>query len=59
LCSRRGCSGCAAIDARAFRDAAGRVQVSVGPFCYINGEDGIALADEALRSEIASLFPAM
>ncbi len=35
------------------------IPVSVGPFCYINGEDGIALADEALRSEIASTFPAM
>lgn len=35
------------------------IPISVGPFCYINGEDGIALADEALRSEIASRFPAM
>ena len=35
------------------------IPISAGPFCYINGEDGIALADEALRSEIASGFPAM
>jgi hypothetical protein len=35
------------------------IPISVGPFCYINGEDGIALGDEALRSEIASRFPAM
>jgi len=35
------------------------IPISVGPFCYINGEDGIALADEVLRSEIASKFPAM
>ena len=35
------------------------IPVSIGPFCYINGEDGIAIADEALRSEIASRFPAM
>jgi hypothetical protein len=35
------------------------IPISVGPFCYINGEDGIALADETLRSEIASRFPAM
>jgi hypothetical protein len=30
-----------------------------GPFGYINGKDGIALAAEALRSEIASRFPVM
>ena len=35
------------------------IPISAGPFCYINVEDGIALADEALRSEIASKFPAM
>jgi len=35
------------------------IPISVGPFCYINGEDGIALANEGLRSEIASTFPAM
>jgi hypothetical protein len=35
------------------------IPVSVGPFCYINGEDGLALADEALRNNIASKFPAM
>lgn len=35
------------------------IPISAGPFCYINGEDGIALADEALRTEIASKFPAM
>jgi len=35
------------------------IPISAGPFCYINVEDGVALADEALRSEIASNFPAM
>jgi hypothetical protein len=33
------------------------IPVSQGPFCYINAEDGIALADEALRQEIASRHP--
>jgi hypothetical protein len=35
------------------------IPISAGPFCAINGEDGIALADEALRREIASSYPAM
>lgn len=34
------------------------IPVSQGPFCYINAEDGIVLADETLRSEIARLYPA-
>ena len=35
------------------------IPISLGPFCAINAEDGIALADEALRSEIAARFPSM
>ena len=35
------------------------IPVSRGPFCYINAEDGIALADVWLRAEIARAFPAM
>jgi hypothetical protein len=34
------------------------IPVSRGPFCYINGEDGIVLADETLRAELASRYPA-
>ncbi len=34
------------------------IPVSKGPFCYANAEDGIALADEALRAEIAARYPA-
>ncbi|MGD0226177.1 MAG: hypothetical protein ABSF71_27915 [Terriglobia bacterium] len=34
------------------------IPVSRGPFCYINAEDGIVLADEKLRAELASRFPA-
>lgn len=34
------------------------IPVSRGPFCYINAEDGIVLADETLRAELASRFPA-
>ena len=34
------------------------IPVSRGPFCYSNAEDGIALADEALRAELAQRFPA-
>jgi hypothetical protein len=30
------------------------IPVSEGPFCYSNAEDGIALADEALRTDIAN-----
>jgi hypothetical protein len=33
------------------------IPVSQGPFCTINAEDGIALADEALREEIAARYP--
>jgi len=35
------------------------IPVSSGPFCYVNAEDGIVLADEALRHEIAARFPGM
>jgi hypothetical protein len=35
------------------------IPIAAGPFCYINAEDGIALADEALRTEIKSRFPAI
>jgi len=34
------------------------IPVSRGPFCFINGEDGIVLADEKLRAELASHHPA-
>ena len=34
------------------------IPVSKGSFCYANAEDGIALADEALRAEIATRHPA-
>ena len=34
------------------------IPVSKGPFCYINAEDGIALADAALRDAIAARWPA-
>jgi hypothetical protein len=33
------------------------IPVSQGPFCYVNAEDGIALADETLRAEIAVRYP--
>lgn len=33
------------------------IPISKGPFCYTNAEDGIALADEALRKELAKFFP--
>lgn len=33
------------------------IPVSKGPFWYVNAEDGIALADEALREQIASEHP--
>lgn len=35
------------------------IPVSRGPACAVNCEDGIALADEALRGEIARRYPAM
>jgi hypothetical protein len=34
------------------------IPVSKGPFCCTNAEDGVALADETLRQEIARLYPA-
>jgi len=34
------------------------IPVSKGPFCVSNAEDGIALADEALRAKIAANHPA-
>jgi len=33
------------------------IPVSQGPLCTINAEDGIVLADEALRQQIASRYP--
>ena len=33
------------------------IPISQGPFCYSNAEDGIALADEALRTELAQKHP--
>ncbi len=33
------------------------IPVSRGPFCYSNAEDGIALADEDLRAELAQRYP--
>jgi hypothetical protein len=33
------------------------IPVSKGPFCYVNAEDGIVLADQPLRDEIASRHP--
>ncbi|MCE5326345.1 MAG: aminopeptidase P family N-terminal domain-containing protein [Planctomycetaceae bacterium] len=34
------------------------IPISRGPFCYINAEDGVALADADLRRKIAAEFPA-
>jgi len=34
------------------------IPVSRGPFCYINAEDGVVLADETLRAELRSCYPA-
>ncbi len=34
------------------------IPVSRGPFCYINAEDGVVLADETLRAELLSRYPA-
>lgn len=33
------------------------IPVSAGPFCYVNAEDGIALADASLRAQIAHHHP--
>jgi hypothetical protein len=35
------------------------IPVSAGPFCVANAEDGVVLADEALRSELAAQHPAV
>jgi hypothetical protein len=35
------------------------IPVSAGPFCYVNAEDGVVLADEALRRTIAARQPDM
>jgi len=35
------------------------IPVSAGPFCNANAEDGIVLADAALRGELAKGYPAM
>ena len=35
------------------------IPVSLGPFCYINGEDGVVLADESLRGQLAQEFPGL
>jgi Xaa-Pro aminopeptidase len=33
------------------------IPISQGPFCYTNAEDGIVLADETLRADIAQHYP--
>jgi Xaa-Pro aminopeptidase len=33
------------------------IPVSLGPFCYINGEDGVILADARLRKHLADGYP--
>jgi Xaa-Pro aminopeptidase len=33
------------------------IPVSKGPFCYVNAEDGVALADAALRDELTRRYP--
>jgi Xaa-Pro aminopeptidase len=33
------------------------IPVSRGPFCYINAEDGVALADQPLRDQLSRLYP--
>jgi hypothetical protein len=33
------------------------IPVSLGPFCYANAEDGVVLADEALRKKLATEYP--
>jgi len=35
------------------------IPVSAGPFCYINAEDGIVLADEELRTTLEKDYPEM
>jgi len=34
------------------------IPVSAGPFCYSNAEDGVVIADESLRSDLADRYPA-
>jgi hypothetical protein len=33
------------------------IPVSKGPFCFVNAEDGIVLADADLRAELAARHP--
>ncbi len=33
------------------------IPVSLGPFCYVNAEDGVVLADARLRAQLAQGFP--
>lgn len=35
------------------------IPVSLGPFCYINAEDGVVLADAGLRAALERDYPAM
>lgn len=35
------------------------IPISAGPFCVANAEDGVVLADEALRADLASQHPAV
>jgi hypothetical protein len=35
------------------------IPVSLGPFCYINAEDGVVLADAALAADLSREYPAM
>ena len=35
------------------------IPISRGPFCYINAEDGVLLADAALREQLCTQYPAM
>lgn len=35
------------------------IPVSKGPFCYINAEDGVIIADETLRNELETRYPEM
>jgi hypothetical protein len=35
------------------------IPVSLGPFCYINGEDGVVLADATLRKLLAREHPGL
>jgi hypothetical protein len=33
------------------------IPVSLGPFCYVNAEDGVVLADARLRAQLVQGFP--